>query len=185
MQGLGRRTHALRSTQGSPAQLIFFCWLLDGPRTSIHPSRNYGVTRTQTTQIDLYGKSKTFCSVPYLPGTHLFTTLRLFQLLVAHTRNTFFPPPSLLLSFLYFQPRPPFLPTSPLVTMASARISNSALRASLKSQAFNGRTAAFTAARFYSAKTQVSKQASTKLMPASEPVLIFCRNAIDPQGALC
>lgn len=40
--------------------------------------------------------------------------------------------------------------------MASVtRVSNSALRASLRAPAFNGRAAAFAGARCYSAKTQV------------------------------
>lgn len=40
--------------------------------------------------------------------------------------------------------------------MASVtRISNSALRASLRAPAFNGRVAAYAGARYYSAKTQV------------------------------
>ncbi|EFY93532.1 Citrate synthase precursor [Metarhizium acridum CQMa 102] len=51
--------------------------------------------------------------------------------------------------------------------MASvSRLGNSALRASLKSQAFNGRTVAFNGARYYSAKTQQTlKERFAELLP--------------------
>ncbi|KAF5134904.1 Citrate synthase, mitochondrial [Metarhizium anisopliae] len=50
--------------------------------------------------------------------------------------------------------------------MASvSRLSSSALRASLKSQAFNGRTVAFNGARYYSAKTQTLKERFAELLP--------------------
>ena len=81
-------------------------------------------------------------------------------------------------SLLFFLSSPPYtssllLPSIPRpATMASVtRLSNSALRASLKAPAFNGRTAAFNAVRCYSAKTQVGQTSSRAQTVSMNPKL--------------